>query len=49
MASGLIGNEVHRKVLRVRLPCPPLRQVEQPTLCVVRCRFLNLSAVVSMG
>ena len=24
MASGLIGNEVHRKVLRVRLPCPPL-------------------------
>ena len=24
MASSLIGNEVHRKVLRVRLPCPPL-------------------------
>ena len=24
MASGLIGNEVHRKVLRVRIPCPPL-------------------------
>jgi hypothetical protein len=23
MASGLIGNEVHRKVLRVRIPCPP--------------------------
>ena len=23
--SGLIGNEVHRKVLRVRIPCPPLR------------------------
>ena len=24
MASGLIGNEVPRKGLRVRLPCPPL-------------------------
>ena len=24
MASGLIGNEVLRKELRVRVPCPPL-------------------------
>lgn len=25
MASGFIGNEVPRKGLRVRAPCPPLR------------------------
>lgn len=25
MASGFIGNEVPRKGLRVRVPCPPLR------------------------
>lgn len=24
MASGFIGNEVPRKGLRVRIPCPPL-------------------------
>lgn len=27
MVSGLIGNEVPRKGLRVRAPCPPLRPV----------------------
>lgn len=26
MASGLIGNEVPRKGLRVRVPCPPLTE-----------------------
>ncbi len=26
MASGFIGNEVPRKGLRVRSPCPPLRK-----------------------
>ncbi len=25
MASGFIGNEVPRKGLRVRVPCPPLK------------------------
>jgi hypothetical protein len=25
MASGIIGNDVPRKGLRVRVPCPPLR------------------------
>ncbi len=29
MVSGLIGNEVPRKGLRVRAPCPPLK----PVLC----------------
>lgn len=27
MASGFIGNEVPRKGLRVRVPCPPLSSV----------------------
>ena len=27
MASGFIGNEVPRKGLRVRVPCPPLHPV----------------------
>ena len=27
MASGFIGNEVPRKGLRVRVPCPPLNQL----------------------
>lgn len=27
MVSGLIGNEVPRKGLRVRAPCPPLKPV----------------------
>lgn len=26
MVSGFIGNEVPRKGLRVRFPCPPLRR-----------------------
>ncbi len=28
MASGFIGNEVPRKGLRVRIPCPPLMTCE---------------------
>ena len=29
MASGFIGNEVPRKGLRVRVPCPPLILMEK--------------------
>lgn len=31
MASGLIGNEVPRQGLRVRLPCPPLPEPLPPS------------------
>ena len=34
MASGLIGNEVLRKELRVRVPCPPLPGLKKQEFCL---------------
>ncbi len=34
MASGFIGNEVPRKGLRVRVPCPPLFEVASSVLAL---------------
>ena len=47
MASGLIGNEVHRKVLRVRLPCPPLFEFRVFTQDSISCRLLPSCALFS--
>ena len=38
MASGFIGNEVPRKGLRVRVPCPPLTK----SLKLLQCNDLWL-------
>ena len=34
MVSGLTGTEVPRKGLRVRVPCPPLRQTASHAVCL---------------
>ena len=39
MASGLIGNEVPRKGLRVRIPCPPLHGQVGPPRDVLGVKF----------
>jgi hypothetical protein len=40
MASGIIGNDVPRKGLRVRVPCPPLDLLSADVLRHVRS-YLN--------
>lgn len=46
MVSGLIGNEVPRKGLRVRAPCPPLEPALLERVFFVSC-FLSQAAFLT--
>ena len=41
MVSGIIGNDVPRKGLRVRSPCPPLRPLAVGRFRLAMCRLLT--------
>ena len=41
MVSGIIGNDVPRKGLRVRSPCPPLRPLAVGRFRLGMCRLLT--------
>jgi hypothetical protein len=42
MVSGIIGNDVPRKGLRVRSPCPPLRPLAVGRFRLAMCRLLTV-------
>ena len=50
MASGFIGNEVPRKGLRVRVPCPPLRRFFLRSVCTLdrTCRGFSDAVAASL-